>query len=82
VVQRAAPPCRFGGEGAWCSMAPLTCVPIGTAAVEVAQLAPKEVTWLNEYNAWCRRLLEVFLEGEGEEDARALAWLKRECAPI
>ena len=80
VVERAAPPCRFGGEEAWCRMAPLTCVPLGTAAVDAAQLTARELHWLNAYNAWCRDTLEPLLQGEG--DAPALAWLRKESAPL
>jgi Xaa-Pro aminopeptidase len=79
VVARATA-CEFEVAGGWCGMAPLTCVPIGTAAVEVAQLAPRERAWLNDYNAWCRAQLAPLLGAEG--DQQALAWLVRECAPV
>jgi Xaa-Pro aminopeptidase len=77
VVEKAEPACKYGG-GVWLRFAPLTCVPISTRAVDVAQLSAKEVAWVNDYNAWCRTTLEPLLQGE----PLALAWLGRECAPI
>ncbi len=79
VVEKARPACSFGGD-VWCGLQPLTCVPIGTAAVELAQMSVKEVRWLNAYNEQCRQTLEPLLQGE--EDREGLQWLLRETAPL
>lgn len=77
VVKKAAPPARFGGD-VWLEFEPLTCVPIGTAALLPGQLTREEAAWLNAYNARCRDTLAPLLVG----DAAALAWLEKESRAV
>ena len=77
VVKRAAPPERFGGD-VWLEFEPLTCVPIGTAALLPGQLTREEAAWLNAYNARCRETLAPLLA----EDPLAMAWLLKEAREV
>ena len=52
--------------------------PIQTSLVDVALLTSGELTWLNDYNA---KTLET-LRPQLKDDARAIAWLERECKPL
>ena len=77
IVRKAAPLGGFGGD-VWLEFEPITCVPIGTAALAPGQLSREEAAWLNAYNAWVERTLAPLLEG----DAAARAWLAAEAAPV
>lgn len=52
--------------------------PITPNLIEPSMLLPGEKQWLNDYHAEVQSKLEPLLQG----DARALAYLKRECAPL
>ncbi|KAL7418958.1 hypothetical protein Q5752_006642 [Cryptotrichosporon argae] len=70
---------NFGGKG-YLEFEHFTMCPIQTKLVELDLLAPAERHWLNAYHAECRLKLEPVLRAKG--DARALAWLERECAEV
>ncbi|WFD34016.1 Xaa-Pro aminopeptidase [Malassezia cuniculi] len=58
----------------------ITLCPIQTKLVEVDLLTPAERTWLNAYHDEVRDKIRPVLESQG--DARAVAWLDKECAHI
>ena len=51
-------------------------MPIQTKLVDTTLLAPAELKWLNDFNAWCYETLAPELTGD------ALAYLKRETQPL
>ena len=67
-------------EGEYFGFETLTFVPIDRKLVDTAMLTPEEIGWWNEYHAQTEALLAPQLTADG--DAEALAWLKRECAPL
>ena len=55
---------------------PVTYCPFDTKAVDANQLAPEELTWLNEYHALVQKTLSPYLTEEEN------CWLTNACAPL
>ena len=64
----------------YCGFETVTMTPIGTKLVNTSMLSPKELSWLNNYNAKVlmklQPIMEQFFPGE------AVDYLKRECQPL
>ncbi|XP_015127089.1 xaa-Pro aminopeptidase ApepP isoform X2 [Diachasma alloeum] len=59
---------------------PVTFVPIQTNLLDVSLLSDEEITYLNNYHARCVEVLQPLLQGE--KNAQALEWLKKETRPV
>ncbi|KAK0182948.1 hypothetical protein PV327_001028 [Microctonus hyperodae] len=59
---------------------PITFVPIQTSLLDVSILNYEEIDYLNNYHAKCLEILGPLLQGE--DNAQALEWLKKETLPI
>ncbi|KZV62191.1 Creatinase/aminopeptidase [Peniophora sp. CONT] len=77
VIREAKTANNFGNKGFLC-MERLTMCPIGKNLIEPSLLAPDEREWLDAYHKEVYEKVSPLLSG----DERALAWLKRECAPL
>lgn len=67
-------------EGEYFGFETLTFVPIDRKLVNRELLSPQEIAWWDSYHAATEKLLAPQLTQPS--DADALAWLKRECAPL
>ncbi|KAI0030247.1 Creatinase/aminopeptidase [Vararia minispora EC-137] len=77
VVREAETPNNFGGKG-FLRFERLTMCPIHRKLVDANLLAPDERAWLDAYHAEVLEKVGPLLGN----DARARAWLERECAPL
>ncbi|KAF8120222.1 peptidase M24, structural domain-containing protein [Boletus edulis] len=78
VVREIETPNNFGKIG-YLGFERVTMCPIQTSLINLSLLTLEEKKWLNEYHAEVESKVGPLLEGK---DARALAWLKRECQPV
>lgn len=78
-VRNAQTSHNFGGKG-YLEFENFTTVPIQTSLIEVELLSPAEREWINAYHADVWSKVKPELEAHG--DARALAWLERQCQVI
>ena len=60
----------------WLGLKTLTCAPIDTRLVDIAQLAPNEKTWLNDYHAWVLKSLSDLIAPQEQK------WLEMRCRTI
>jgi Xaa-Pro aminopeptidase len=67
---------QFGGN--WLGAERITMAPIQTKLVNKHIMTPKQIKWLNDYNAEVHEKLLPLLRN----DKRALDWLEKECAAI
>jgi Xaa-Pro aminopeptidase len=78
VVREVETPNNFGKIG-YLGFERITMCPIQPSLVDLSLLTVDEKKWLNEYHAEVEAKVGPLLEGK---DARALAWLKRQCQAI
>lgn len=78
-VRNAQTPNNFGDKG-YLAFENFTTVPIQTSLIDLSLLSPQERDWLNSYHVDVLAKLTPEIEAYG--DARALAYLKRECASV
>lgn len=67
---------NFGGK--WIGCEHVTIVPIQTTMVLKELMTPRQIKWLNDYNAEALEKLTPLLKG----DERALRYLEKECKAI
>ncbi|KAL5476886.1 hypothetical protein ACEPAI_3072 [Sanghuangporus weigelae] len=77
LVREAQTPNNFDDKGYLC-FENVTMCPIHTKLIAQDLLTPSERAWVNKYHETVLEKLNSHLAN----DARALEWLKRECAPI
>jgi Xaa-Pro aminopeptidase len=77
VVREAQTPNNFGNKG-FLGFERLTMVPIGRNLIDLSLLSVDERAWVDAYHKEVWEKVSPLLEG----DARAKAWLHRECAPL
>lgn len=77
VVREARTPNNFGDKG-FLGFEHVTMVPIGRNFIDVSLLSADERGWVDAYHKEVSEKVSPLLEG----DARAKAWLHRECAPL
>ncbi|KAF8267982.1 Creatinase/aminopeptidase [Lactarius quietus] len=77
VVREAQTPNNFGDKG-FLGFEHVTMVPIGHNLIDVSLLSADERAWADAYHKEVWEKVSPLLEG----DARAKAWLHRECAPL
>ena len=86
VPARAAPAAGFSsllGGKRFLRFERLTHIPFDKKCVDAALLRADELDWLDHYHADVWALVSPLLRpGGASEDAAALAWLERACAPI
>ncbi|KZO98526.1 Creatinase/aminopeptidase [Calocera viscosa TUFC12733] len=79
IVTKAETPNRFGDRDYY-TFEHVTMCPIQTSLVDASLLTKAEKSWLNDYNAEVeRKVLRLLV---AKEDERAIAWLKKQCAPV
>ncbi|KAF8886119.1 peptidase M24, structural domain-containing protein [Infundibulicybe gibba] len=83
LVRAAATPNDFGGKG-YLGFENVTMCPIHKKLIDLKLLTAEEKAWVDRYHAEVWEKVSPLLQAgaEGGDDARALAWLKRECAAI
>ena len=64
------------GERGYLAFDTLTCAPLDTRLVDIAQLTADEKTWLNNYNAWVLKSLANALEPQEKQ------WLEVQCKNV
>jgi len=77
VVREAQTPNNFGNKG-FLGFEHVTMAPIGRNLIDVSLLSGEERAWVDAYHSEVWEKVSPLLEG----DARAKAWLHRECAPL
>jgi len=77
IVREAATPHNFGQKG-YLRFEHVTMCPIHKNLIEVSLIDAAEREWLNSYHQEVLEKVSPLLTN----DARALAWLKRECSPL
>lgn len=77
VVREAQTPNNFGDKG-FLGFEHVTLVPMGRNLIDVSLLSVEERLWVDAYHKEILEKVSPLLEG----DARARAWLERECAPL
>jgi len=77
VVREAQTPNNFGDKG-FLGFEHVTMVPMGRTLIDVSFLSTEEREWVDAYHKEVWEKVSPLLEG----DARATAWLHRECAPL
>ncbi|KAF8886121.1 peptidase M24, structural domain-containing protein [Infundibulicybe gibba] len=83
LVRAATTPNDFGGKG-YLGFEHVTMCPIHKKLIDLKLLTAEEKAWVDRYHAevW-EKVSPLLMAGTaGGDDARALVWLKRECAPI
>ncbi|KAH0834715.1 peptidase M24, structural domain-containing protein [Lanmaoa asiatica] len=78
IVREVKTPNNFGGNG-YLGFERVTMCPIQTSLIDFSVLTNEEKKWLNDYHAEVESKVAPLLEGK---DARALAWLKRQCQAV
>ncbi|KAF8555473.1 Creatinase/aminopeptidase [Imleria badia] len=78
IVREVETPHNFGEKG-FLGFENITMCPIQTSLVDLSMLTVEEKAWLNAYHAEVESKVGPLLEGK---DARALAWLKRQCRTV
>ena len=76
VLNVPAATAEDGGFGEFLEFETLTLCPIDTRCIDLSQLRPDEIAWLNGYHARVRQQLAPRLSGD------ALAWLNTRTEPI
>lgn len=69
------------GDKPWLGFEHATMVPMCRKLIDTALLSDGDIAWLNEYHKEVYDKTSGYFGGKGENDALALAWLKRETAP-
>ena len=64
----------------YCGFETVTMTPISTKLVDASMLTPKELSWLNAYNAEVLDKLQPIMEKYFP--GAAVEYLKRECKPL
>lgn len=77
VVREAQTPNNFGDKG-FLGFEHVTLMPMGRNLIDVSLLSVEERLWVDAYHKEILEKVSPLLEG----DARARAWLERECAPL
>ncbi|KAH9038495.1 Creatinase/aminopeptidase [Lactarius pseudohatsudake] len=77
IVREARTPNNFGDKG-FLGFEHVTVVPMGRNLIDVPLLSADERGWVDAYHKEVWEKVSPLLEG----DARARAWLHRECAPL
>ncbi|KAI0253354.1 Creatinase/aminopeptidase [Lactifluus subvellereus] len=77
IVREAQTPHNFGDKG-YLGFEHVTMAPMGRNLIEVSLLSMEERGWVDAYHKEIWEKVSPLLEG----DARARAWLQRECAPL
>jgi len=77
IVCEAQTPNNFSNKG-FLGFEHVTMVPYGQSLVDLSLLSVDERAWVDAYHKEVWEKVSPFLEG----DARAKAWLHRECAPL
>ncbi|KAI9444117.1 Creatinase/aminopeptidase [Lactarius indigo] len=77
IVREAQTPNNFGDKG-FLGFEHVTMVPMGRNLIDVPLLSADERGWVDAYHKEVWEKVSPLLEG----DARARAWLHRECAPL
>jgi len=77
IVREAQTPNNFGNKG-YLGFERVTMTPMGRNLIDVALLSADERAWVDAYHKEVWEKVSPLLEG----DARAKAWLHRECAPL
>ncbi|KAH9015896.1 putative Xaa-Pro aminopeptidase P [Lactarius hengduanensis] len=77
IVREARTPNNFGDKG-FLGFEHVTMVPMGRNLIDVPLLSADERGWVDAYHKEVWEKVSPLLEG----DARARAWLHRECAPL
>ncbi|GER42592.1 Xaa-pro aminopeptidase [Striga asiatica] len=75
VVKEADTKFNFGGKGYLC-FEHITWAPYQKKLVDVSQLVPEEIEWLNNYHSKCREVLAPYL------NTSEMEWLKKATEPI
>ncbi|GMK58907.1 hypothetical protein CspeluHIS016_0603490 [Cutaneotrichosporon spelunceum] len=78
-IRHASTNNNFGDKG-YLEFENFTTVPIQTSLLDLSLMSPAERDWLNAYHA--EVLVKVYPELDQHGDARAMAWLERQCAPV
>jgi Xaa-Pro aminopeptidase len=60
----------------------LTCAPYCRELLDVSLINPDNRAYIDNFHAQCLAKLTPFLSGEDADSKRALAYLKRQCAPM
>jgi len=77
IVREAQTPSNFGDKG-FLGFEHVTVVPVGRNLIDLSLLSVEERAWVDGYHQEIWEKVSPLLEG----DARAKAWLHRECAPL
>lgn len=60
----------------------LTCAPYCRELIDLSLLNDDNLNYINKHHAWCLAQLTPLLSGKDEDSKRALAYVKRQCAPF
>ncbi|KAK7683444.1 hypothetical protein QCA50_013276 [Cerrena zonata] len=77
IVREAKTPNNFGDKG-YLKFEHVTMSPMHKKLIDVSLLSAAETSWLNSYHAEVFKKVSPLLKN----DARALAWLERECSSL